>query len=266
MDENTALTFIYPKLCAKYALCFVKDRANKLFAIHSAQALWTEIFRTEPPVLPESMLCRQIEVTAKENFLKDFKRLLDYFDNPPMFFNVILSAPKLEDDQEINQKQDFEYAKRLFLGVQELQPTQKKPILEYLKLEYTLRNILWTLRLKVYYNMAGGGIKPLLIPQQRQEALKILDYPIDDFSFWQNWKYVNFLPPQEEGSPWSVDPLYFFHEAKKILYKKALSLFHKYPQSYVALFAWFKIKHYELDYIRTATESIRLNIDTKRPS
>ena len=42
-----------------------------------------------------------------------------------------------------------------------------------------------------------------------------------------------------------------------------MQVFHRYPMEDAALAAWFKLKSYELTCIRTAVESLRLNINSR---
>lgn len=137
--------------------------------------------------------------------------------------------------------------------------------------EYIIKNILWALRLKIYYEMPNEQIIENLFyidaPKKSDlvagPAIKVLDFEIDRYSDWKDWKYAKYLNPQENGYSWRVDPTwierrYMAHQAKF-----ANHVFHSNPMEDVALAAWFKIKNYELTCIRTAVESIRLSVDSQ---
>lgn len=323
MDSSTALTYTYVRAAGELSKSFVGNNAQKLFGLKSPQQVWSMLFNTEVPAIPESMLCQKLEENSKQKFIEDYKKLLNAFDKPPMIlrtlllvydienlkavvstlsvnkkppkyvdlgkyamfdftlipdlkrltqdtpFNYLESVPTLKQCQNITQKIDCTYAKLLLDSAMTLQKDCKKAILDFLVNEYTLRNILWALRLKIYYNMAKEDIEPLLIKYPKaikgyealeKEALDILDKDTDTYSVWKDWKYQKLLNPYDANEVWQLDPRWFFHAAKKYLNHAALQMFHKYAQTPASLFSWFKVKHYELDHIRTVSEGIRLNV------
>ena len=96
------------------------------------------------------------------------------------------------------------------------------------------------------------------------EAIKTLDLELDNYDAWKNWKYSRLLNPHEEGVVWTIDPRWISNSYKSLYVKKAYKLFHKYPFTACPIVCWFIIKRNELDNIRTASESLRLSIDSSQ--
>ncbi len=93
-------------------------------------------------------------------------------------------------------------------------------------------------------------------------VLDILNYHIDKYDDWKNWKYAKYLNPEIAGKKWKIDPVWIENKYSVVKQKNAFNTFHKFSLSTVAFVAWFKIKSSELNYIRTAVESLRLNINS----
>ena len=69
MDKSTAVCFGYAKAAGLLRKAFVKDRARLLFEQESLADLWTLLFKQPAPLVPETLLARQIEERAFSNFL-----------------------------------------------------------------------------------------------------------------------------------------------------------------------------------------------------
>jgi len=133
-----------------------------------------------------------------------------------------------------------------------------------------MMNIIWALRLKVYYEMtpeqiighlAGTGGTAGAGDTLAGPAVSILEKSVDTYADWANWKYAKLLNPHEGGVVWKIDPRWIENAYKAGMYRRAERLFHANPLSELSLVAWFKIKQHECDIIRTVAEGIRLNVD-----
>jgi len=133
--------------------------------------------------------------------------------------------------------------------------------------EIVLQNIVWALRLRVYYGKTETEIIPLLAGhslgakeagQLCAPALAILHKPVDVWAEWQDWKYAWILNPHEEGVPWSLDPRWAQLAADRYLYRLALKTFHQSAFTVGLLVSFFKIKQLEVQMIRVASEGLRL--------
>ncbi len=177
------------------------------------------------------------------------------------------SVPAIHQQHEYDTKLDFQYLKNLWNSVNCMRGECKKLAVKLFAEEISFNNILWVLRLKVYYKMSEEEIIPRLFFADEKagnkdvlagEALKILRLDPENFDHWKDWKYSKLLNPHEDGVVWQIDPRWVENKIHSLMLKKYSSDFHKFPLSSLALVCYFKIKQNELDNIRLVTEEIRL--------
>lgn len=181
-------------------------------------------------------------------------------------------APEVAEQQQLDNALDLQFIEKLWESSQELMGGERQTVQALIAARYSMRNIVWVLRLKTYYKMDRNQIVQRLAflnPQNGRAdalggpALEILDKDTSNWDEWKNWKYARFLNPREEGALWSVDPRWVEEASEKEFIKKAAQKFHAEPCAQTALFCWYFIKAKELDYIRMATEALRLNVKVK---
>ncbi|WP_041610393.1 V0D/AC39 family V-type ATPase subunit [Treponema brennaborense] len=333
MDHSGAAAFIYAKASGMLAKSFIGTRAAKLFEVRSLPELWTLVFKTEVPMVPEVLLAKKIEQEAESRFLCDYTSLLRNYSKPDSVLVELVrfydydnlkdiaaflsvnkssshaqtmpqladigefsmfdytkwpdiaaitagspvswydSVPEFSRQQELDTKLDLQYIRRLWASIRKLPAAERRPVESLIKDEIVMYNIIWALRLKVYYGMsnerildrlasAGGAETARSLAQDPLSgpAVKMLDFAVDSYAEWENWKYAGFLNLHEEGVVWEADPRWIQQSAKTALNRKALRQFHQHPFTACVLVSWFKIKQYELDCIRTAAEGLRLNV------
>ncbi len=178
-------------------------------------------------------------------------------------------VPEITEQKLYDHKLDVQYVRQLWASVQKLPVSERSPVEKLIKTDIVFQNIIWALRLKVYYDMdtqsvisylAGLTDSPDASDVLAGPAVKILDKPIDVYDEWKDWEYRRLLNAHEPDSIWSVDPRWVQQSANNELAKRALKDFHKYPFTAMVLASWFKIKQNEVQNIRTAAEALRLNI------
>lgn len=178
------------------------------------------------------------------------------------------SVPTWQTQKDFDRRLDIQYTKALWESVNSLPKAERQATADFIKQEIILQNCEWALRLRVYYNMSKEDIIPYLacanLPAHKKDvlaghAIRILDFPLDDRSAWNSWKYSYLLNPEIE-SEWKIDPRWFEQAVNLKLNKAAISKFHEQPFSALVLVSWFKIKQHELNMIRTAAEGLRLNV------
>lgn len=187
--------------------------------------------------------------------------------SPLSWYNKV---PDFSEQQSLDMRLDTQYIHELWQGVQNLPSKERKPVQDLIASLYSLRNVIWVMRLKVFYKMPKdeilnhivyidktAGTKDILA----KEAISVLDKSIDSWDDWSNWKYARYLNPNEDGTVWNLDPGWFENCFYKDFYKKVYKEFHHYPFTSMVLVSWFHVKLNELNCIRTAAEAIRLNID-----
>ncbi len=184
------------------------------------------------------------------------------------WYNKPVSADEI---QLSDNRLDVQYIHEIWDACFQLPSDIQDDVKNLIKDEVVMKNVLWALRLKVYYKMEAEEIKPTLAFQNQKlmgksdvfasDALKILDKDVENFSDWQDWKYRKFLNPHLDGELWSVDPAWIERAWKHSLNVKTERLFHKQPLSPLCLISFFKLKQNELDCITTVAEGLRLDAD-----
>jgi vacuolar-type H+-ATPase subunit C/Vma6 len=187
-------------------------------------------------------------------------------NTPVSWFKI----PDTHNMAEIDFKLDRQYMTQLWLSINKLPRGERKIVHQIVQEEIVLSNILWALRLKVYFSMHAAEIIPRLIFASEEqskddvlagEAMHILDYPVDSYNEWKKWKHKDLLNPHQEGVYWEVDPCWVQQTIKHKLYHTSFSQFHRNPFTAAVLLTWFKIKQFEAECIRTAAEALRLNVE-----
>ena len=178
--------------------------------------------------------------------------------------------PTVSELQNYDSKLDSQYIKELWDSVQKLSGDERAGVARLVQAEVSALNILWVLRLRVYYDMPADDIKSKLAfadetkknrDELAGEAMDILGKDVGSYDDWRNWKYSRHLNPHDDGSVWKIDPAWVERAFKRELNKMALSAFHKSPMSVLSLVSWFKIKQNELDMIRAVAEGLRLDLE-----
>lgn len=179
------------------------------------------------------------------------------------------TVPEVSEQKNCDHVLDVQYIRHLWASVKKLPPGERAPVEKLIKTDIIYQNIIWALRLKVYYDMDNESITASLASLSETPdktdvlagpAVKLLDKAVDVYDDWQNWEYKHLLNTHEPDSIWKVDPRWVQQSANSELAERALKDFHKYPFTAMVLTAWFKIKQNEVANIRTAAEALRLNI------
>lgn len=185
-------------------------------------------------------------------------------------FSWLKQVPGVHELKDIGFKLDMQIVRHLWQSLQQESGEQYESLVHLFKTEYVIKNIVWALRLRIYYKMPKDDIIKKLIyvtdsPNASDPiaapALKVLDMPLDEHDAWENWRYHDYVNPHVDGEVWQIDPSWIEKRAKVKLNKIALNVFHQQAMTSASLIGWYKIKEYELSCIRTAVESIRLNIN-----
>ena len=102
-------------------------------------------------------------------------------------------------------------------SVNKVSDSSRKILVDFYQKFFSMQNMLWALRLKVYYKMSQQDILKRLFYVGEEPsaddpickfACEILPKSIDNFEDWENWRFANLLNPHEDGSVWNVDPMW----------------------------------------------------------
>lgn len=96
MDKSAAESYVYAKACGLLGKAFINERASLLFSAKSLGELWSVIFKTQAPLIPEVLLAQKIEADAFSIFINQYLYFVNQFDNP----DKILMVPLKQYDAE----------------------------------------------------------------------------------------------------------------------------------------------------------------------
>ena len=324
MDKSAADAFVYAKAGGMLAKSFVGKRAALLFSARSLQELWSLLFTDEVPVVPETLLARELETQAQSVFIRDYKQLIANYDAPaPVLiallhsfdydnikeigtslslgekempavadispYNLIAyrkwpdiaamtdgsplawydTVPQFSDQQQNDYRLDCQYVRELWQACAVLSPGCREQLVALLKEKLRMDNVLWALRLRIYYGMDGDLVRANLAyagdgmrsdDPLAAEAIQTLGWELDNYEHWKHWKFASLLNPHEDSVVWSVEPRWLADAYKKRYVERAYRLFHRFPFTECPLVCWYILKQNELDMIRTASESLRLHV------
>ena len=273
MDRSAASAFVYSKASGILAKSFTGDNAEKLFSVKSLRELYTLLFGSEIPAVPEVLLAKEIENKAAKKFHDLYADLLSNFSSPERILSEIFRFYEYENSGDNKLENDEKIVRDLWASVLELPSNERENLKKFIKTEISLRNVLWALRLKVYYHFSPEEIQKRLVYSDNlrkkhdilaEDALSILDKDPSSYDDWKNWKYAQFLNPHEDGVVWEIDPSWVGKSARVSLVKLYQRSFHKDPMSVLSLISWFKIKENELNNIRAVAEGLRLDVEQEK--
>jgi vacuolar-type H+-ATPase subunit C/Vma6 len=179
-------------------------------------------------------------------------------------YSWILPHLKNEPLVQVENRLDSDYYTRLFQLAHALPSRDRMGVLRLVGLEITLANVIWALRLRFFYSMDADRAGALLIPglgkAQRETVMAVFTITPDSVEEWRRWKFGWLLEDQLGDSFRSPDPVRAEQKAAQRLYLRAHQLFHQDPFTLVPLVAYFKLKEYEADLLKTAVEAMKLSI------
>lgn len=183
-------------------------------------------------------------------------------------FSWLTYVPTIENQNALDAKLDRLYVEHIWQSIQNAPRALRNELARFFCAQYSMLNIVWTLRLKVYYKMSANEIKSHLIyanenknaDELSREAFSILEKDIHNWDDWRTWKFAKFLNEPRGEKLWTLDPRTIENATKILETKKAYALFHKFPLSDLKLVAFFKMKQHECNIIRTIAEAKNLQL------
>jgi vacuolar-type H+-ATPase subunit C/Vma6 len=156
--------------------------------------------------------------------------------------------------------------------------------------EISLRNCVWALRLRTYFEKTSqetekylmnleipqcppveipGDIQPGFSSQRdtdpdkislSQEARESLYFPLDNRSAWKRWRWESLLNPEEGRESWSANPRFFQNAASWYIYRLSMRCFRRMPFSVNAGFCYIKLKQFEESLLTSVAEGLGLGM------
>jgi vacuolar-type H+-ATPase subunit C/Vma6 len=90
--------------------------------------------------------------------------------------------------------------------------------------------------------------------------MAVFEFVPDSVEEWRTWKFGWLLEDQLGESFRAPDPVRAEQKAAQRMYLRAHQLFHQSPFTLVPLVAYFKLKEFEADLLKTAAEAVTLSI------
>jgi vacuolar-type H+-ATPase subunit C/Vma6 len=159
---------------------------------------------------------------------------------------------------------DQEYYRLLLALTRALHLKDRAGVSRLVNLEITLTDVLWALRLRFAFGLEAEKARELLIPglldAERRAVEQSFDIPADSIEGWRKWKFGWLVEDQLSESFKAPDPVRAEQKAARRLYARAHQLFHQDPFTLTPLVAFFKLKEYEVGFLKTAVEALRLSV------
>jgi vacuolar-type H+-ATPase subunit C/Vma6 len=172
----------------------------------------------------------------------------------------------------IQTKLDHYYYKSLWNDLRSLPKTDSITIERLLSEEISLRNAIWALRLRTYYEMSEDEIREELISIETKkgakrslawDAMASLAMTLDHHEEWVNWRWARFLNPEQPNEHWRADPQYFQNRASEYLYRLARLSFRRRPLSLESVFCFIKLKQFEEDLLTSLAEGLGMGMSSQ---
>lgn len=165
---------------------------------------------------------------------------------------------------ETESELDRRYYRLLWEDVSRLGGADREPFEEIVAEEVVLKNIVWALRLRVYYGIEGSGVEGRLLDLSRHgvslaaDARSTAAFSLDRPEDWRLWKRSYLLSDAAQGDSWRVDPRLVQNAAARSLYRTARRLFRFSPGSAGAIACFAKLVQYEEDILTSVAEGLAL--------
>jgi vacuolar-type H+-ATPase subunit C/Vma6 len=226
--------------------------------------------------------------TVRFNKYPDLKAMVDGTE-----FEFILSKDLKAADFDLNSLEaelDLQYYTLLMKSLQNLPAEDRLLAQRILTEEISLRNCVWALRLRTYFEKTShetqkylmyleipecppaeipGDIQPRFSSQKgkyystislAQEAEESLFFLLDNRSAWKGWRWESLLNPEEHGEAWAANPRFFQSAASRYIYRLSLRCFRRMPFSVNAEFCYIKLKQFEEDLLTSVAEGLGLGM------
>ncbi|MCL2804508.1 MAG: V-type ATPase subunit [Treponema sp.] len=182
---------------------------------------------------------------------------------------LLLQELKSMDLSLIETKLDYRFYQGLIESLPQLPDEDRMAAARLIADEISLRNCVWALRLRTYYQKSEAETAKYLLDFKLQEVKKTslasdakasLDFPLDVRLPWRAWRWERFLNSDEHS--WCADPRHFQNAASKYLYNLAFHNFHSLPLSISSIYCFIKLKQFEEDILTSVAEGLSLGMDS----
>lgn len=132
--------------------------------------------------------------------------------------------------------------------------------------EVSLKNVVWTLRMRTYYHSDRDALEAILIDLPGSKiptlswARQAEEFPLDRRDAWAGWRLERLLNPERPGAFWALDPRWVQNAAARCLAFKARKVFRRNPFALDAPAAFIKLVQYEEDLLSATAEGLVIGL------
>jgi hypothetical protein len=157
---------------------------------------------------------------------------------------------------------DRQYYSELWGSLGEIPARLAGGCAQLVRVEAELVNLAWALRLSSYYSMGADEIAELLIElggiDVHGAALDALRRRRDSRQEWEGWKWERLLPARSDSGTWRLDVRALESAARRYLFRLLYRRLHLEQDSYLPLYAYFRLKEEEALALHGIVEGIKL--------
>ena len=227
--------------------------------------------KTSPPFADLGIYQR-----VRFNAWPDLKAMLNGTEFEFLFDKKIFDIDK-GDRISLETLLDRQYYSLLWKSLYSLPAKDRVASEKILSDEISLRNSGWALRLRTYYGMSPDNITPHLVDIYKKtkggrkpgkisladEAIRCLEYPLDNYNAFSSWHWKEFLNNPHGESGWKADPRYFQNAASRYLYGLARRYFRRNPFSLDTVFCFIKLKQFEENILTSSAEGLGIGLSSR---
>ena len=179
-------------------------------------------------------------------------------------------SPSEDDTGEVSMETalDRHYYSKLWTSLQKLKIRDCRAAKKIIGEEIALLNCSWVLRLRHYYGMKAGEVAEHLIVMDKnktlcEDAKAALEFSLDDYHEWEQWKRRKFLNPLPDTGHWHADPRYFQNAASVYLYRLAMRYFRTSLSFIDKIFCFIMLKQHEEDLLTSNAEGLGMGLSSR---
>jgi len=265
--------FAYAKAGGIIGKSFLGKRARLVDGCQSLSDLDKLVFSHQHRDIPDRALLADFKKRIEKRTLD--KILLVINSYIPHIKFLVLTFKGYEYSEMLDGTElDRRYYQELIESLSVLDSEDRETAQMLIADEICIRNCLWVLRLRTFYNMTPAQAKKYLLDlrfngdifQKKQslaaKAKASLNFHLDLRQHWEGWRWEKFLNPYEDVRHWTADPRYFQNAASLYLRNLAFNKFHSNPLTISAIYCFIKLMQYEEDLLVSAAEGLALGMES----
>ncbi|HUX51290.1 MAG TPA: V-type ATPase subunit [Spirochaetia bacterium] len=177
-------------------------------------------------------------------------------------YEWVLDAMQKDDVFQIEVMLDRKYFAELLELARAVRGSEGKSVRDLVELEINLQNYVWILRLRTYFKWTSEQIVPLLVPVGRRfpdrNTRALLEMQLDAIEPMGTFRHSWLFASQPTVDFRRIDPALAEQEAELHLFRAARALFYGNPFSLGLVYAFCKLKQFEVSRLTTVLEGIKM--------